>query len=262
MIFNLYKNRGETPLECLERFRRTRPELENESMTYLGRLDPLAEGVLLVGTGEDTEQKRREEFFGLDKEYDFVAIFGFATDTYDVMGKITHPNPLLQQEREPDQNSVDLELNLIKLCKIYEGEREQKYPKYSSKIIARGFPSPEQGEGGVGSKKITIYNLKFQKLETLSNKELFGRILMDISRVNGDFRQPEILELWKQTLLVFPPLNQGEGWVGSFSAHVSSGTYIRSIVNDLGTSLGIGATILSIKRTRVGDYKIGDSLRF
>jgi tRNA U55 pseudouridine synthase TruB len=90
---------------------------------------------------------------------------------------------------------------------------------------------------------------------------------MDISRVRGDFRQTEILELWKEYLLGSSPplLNLGEGSgvrLGHFSAHVSSGTYIRSLVNDIGKTLGCGATTLSIKRTRVGDYKIEDSLKF
>lgn len=261
MIFNLYKNRGETPLECLERFRKTNPELEKVSMTYLGRLDPLAEGVLLVGTAEQTEQKEREKYFGLDKEYEFVALFGFATDTYDVMGKITHPNPSLNVREGQDQNQSEFEMDLIKICKIYEGEREQKYPEYSSVMIAKRntSPSPLLVQEGEGAKTVTIYNLQFKKLETFSNKELFGRILMDISRVRGDFRQPEILEDWNKFLMSKVPFDISLGY---FSAHVSSGTYIRSLVNDMGNTLGIPATTLSIKRTRVGDYKIEDSLKF
>lgn len=260
MIYNLYKQRGETPLECIQRFARATPELKGQKMTYMGRLDPLAEGVLLMASGEDV--KRKEEFLGLDKEYDFVSIFGFATDTYDILGKI------LRVEKLEGINEMDL----IKIAKIYEGEREQEYPKYSSKMIARGFPlsvpSPDQGEGRVGFyKKITIHKMQFHKLETLNSKELFGRLLMDISKVNGDFRQHEILTLWKKILFGsgFPSPDQGEGRVGfflaKFSAHVSSGTYIRSIVNDMGNTLGCGATTLSIKRTRVGDYKIEDSIK-
>ncbi len=260
MIFNLYKNRGETPLECLERFRKTNPELEKVSMTYLGRLDPLAEGVLLVGTKEHTEQKEREKFFGLDKEYEFVALFGFATDTYDVMGKIIPLTPFTLKG-EPETNLNISEMDLIKICKIYEGEREQKYPKYSSVMIAKRntSPSPLLVQEGEGAKTVTIYNLQFKKLETFSNKKLFGRILMDISRVKGDFRQPEILEDWKEFLVSKAAFDIS---LGFFSAHVSSGTYIRSLVNDMGNTLGIPATTLSIKRTRVGDYKIEDSLKF
>jgi len=55
-------------------------------MTYAGRLDPLAEGLLLVLTGE--ECKNKEKYLGLDKEYEVDVLFGFATDTYDILGKV------------------------------------------------------------------------------------------------------------------------------------------------------------------------------
>jgi len=248
MIYNLYKQKGDTPLECIRRFIEINPGIERGKMAYMGRLDPLAEGVLLMASGRDV--KRKEEFLGLDKEYDFVCIFGFATDTYDVLGKIL-------KVRQVDNLN---EAELIKIAEIYEGEREQKYPLYSSKMIAKRTSSPV-------SKRVIIYKLQFHKLDTLSNKELFGRLLMDISRVKGDFRQHEILLLWKKILLdsdnsKLPSLNIREGLrVGYFSAHVSSGTYIRSLVNDMGNTLGCGATTLSIKRTRVGDYRIEDSLK-
>lgn len=81
---------------------------------------------------------------------------------------------------------------------------------------------------------------------------------MDISKVKGDFRQSEILILWKEILLSGEARNH---YLGKFSAHVSSGTYIRGLVNDMGNTLGCGATTLSIKRTRVGDYNIKDSIK-
>jgi len=240
MIFNLYKERGETPLECIQRFAKKTLELKGEKMTYLGRLDPLAEGVLLMASGEDV--KRKEEFLELDKEYDFISIFGFATDTYDVLGKILRVEKL----EELSENDVR------KVAMIYIGEREQEYPRYSSKRIASPEVIPEK-------KKITIYKNQFHKLDILNSKELFGRLLMDISKVKGDFRQHEILILWKQYLLNKTSHNH---FLGKFSAHVSSGTYIRGLVNDMGNTLGIGATTLSIKRIRVGDYRIEDSLKF
>ncbi len=241
MILNLYKARGETPLQCLERFRNTNPEYKEAKMSYLGRLDPMADGVLLIATDSDTSQTRREEIFGLDKDYDFSALFGFATDTHDCLGKITHTG------------SVDhlSEMDLIKLCNIYEGERDQKYPKYSSLRIDHPEIDPP-------SKKITIYKMQFKKLVQLSGKELFGRLLMDIGKVRGDFRQVEILELWQKNL----KNSDSEYFIANFSASVSSGTYIRSIVNDLGETLGMGACALSITRTRVGNYLLKDSIRF
>jgi tRNA pseudouridine55 synthase len=40
----------------------------------------------------------------------------------------------------------------------------------------------------------------------------------------------------------------------------SSGTYIRSLVYDVGQQLGVGATTTSLRRTRIGKYKIEDAM--
>lgn len=246
MIFNLYKNRGETPLECVQRFVGINPELKGKKMSYFGRLDPMAEGVLIVASEEDI--KRKDEFLGLDKEYEFVALFGFATDTYDVLGKI------LRTEKIKDLNEMDL----IKIAQIYEGEREQKYPKFSSpyiKKVRNGTLSDEE----IGSKKIKIHKLDFERKDTLSNKEMMGRLLMDISKVRGDFRQHEILVLWNKILEGY---KDQKLFLGKFRTRVSSGTYIRSIVNDMGNTLGFGATALSIIRNSAGEAKIEDAIKF
>ena len=44
-----------------------------------------------------------------------------------------------------------------------------------------------------------------------------------------------------------------------FHAHVSSGTYIRSLAHDLGQRAGTGAHLASLRRTRVGDFRIEDA---
>jgi tRNA pseudouridine55 synthase len=45
-----------------------------------------------------------------------------------------------------------------------------------------------------------------------------------------------------------------------FTADVSSGTYIRSLVVDIGTRLGTGAYMTSLRRTKVGEYDIAKAL--
>jgi len=45
-----------------------------------------------------------------------------------------------------------------------------------------------------------------------------------------------------------------------FTAHVSSGTYIRSLVEDAGKVLQTGAYMSDLRRTRVGKYSITDAL--
>ena len=42
----------------------------------------------------------------------------------------------------------------------------------------------------------------------------------------------------------------------SFSCEVSSGFYVRSLAHDIGKKLGVGATVLAVRRTRVGPYHV------
>lgn len=43
-------------------------------------------------------------------------------------------------------------------------------------------------------------------------------------------------------------------------AHVSSGTYIRSLAEDVGASLGIGAYCIQLRRTKIADRKVDDAM--
>ncbi len=46
----------------------------------------------------------------------------------------------------------------------------------------------------------------------------------------------------------------------SFTATVSSGTYIRSLVEDIAKKLGTGAYMSDLRRTRVGQFQLADAL--
>ena len=45
-----------------------------------------------------------------------------------------------------------------------------------------------------------------------------------------------------------------------FRVVCSKGTYVRSLVNDVGTKLGCGATLRSLRRTRIGGYHVRDAV--
>lgn len=45
-----------------------------------------------------------------------------------------------------------------------------------------------------------------------------------------------------------------------FTTKVSSGTYIRSLVDDVGAELGTGAYMSDLRRTRVGDFELSDAI--
>ena len=43
------------------------------------------------------------------------------------------------------------------------------------------------------------------------------------------------------------------------SCHVSSGTYIRTLGEDIGAALGVGGYLTALRRTEVGRYKVGEA---
>ena len=47
----------------------------------------------------------------------------------------------------------------------------------------------------------------------------------------------------------------------TFTAKVSSGTYIRSLVEDIGKSLGTGAYMPALRRTSVGDFQLTSAVK-
>lgn len=44
-----------------------------------------------------------------------------------------------------------------------------------------------------------------------------------------------------------------------FNVEVGKGVYVRSLANDFGDSLGCGATLISLRRTRIGEYDISQA---
>lgn len=215
-------------------------------MTYAGRLDPMASGVLLILSSD--EIKNKEKYLSLDKEYKFEVLFGFTTDTYDILGKVTSG---VYPKLEKDFIKKEIKNNL----KNFLGELDQKYPIYSSKTV-KGKPLFSYARSGekinIPQKRIFIKKLILYKVREISDEKLFGNIKKRILKVRGDFRQEEILKNWKKKL--------GNGraerkfFVASFKIRCSSGTYVRGFANSLGEKMKIPTLAFSIKRTRVGRY--------
>lgn len=242
------KKEGETPLESLEVFRIKNKIPLDIPMTYAGRLDPLASGLLIILSGE--ECKNKEKYLNLDKEYEFSVLFGFKTDTYDILGKvITEGNPMYTKE--------DLEKLIKRNLKYFKGKIIQKYPIYSSKTVA-GKPlftyARENTKVEIPEREVDVKNLKYLNLKKVSSKKLLKDIEIRINKVKGDFRQKEILHIWKKELN--DEKMPKHFFVASFTAKVTSGTYVRTIANDLGDKISIPSLALSIKRTKIGKWSL------
>ncbi|MDO8659541.1 MAG: hypothetical protein Q7K54_02970 [Candidatus Parcubacteria bacterium] len=249
-VLLLNKKEGETPLKALENFRAKNIKYKDSKITYAGRLDPMASGILIFLV--DEEIKNKQKYLALDKEYEFEILFGFATDTYDILGKVQHSYTL------PNVGMSELKEKIKNNLRNFVGKFIQKYPVYSSKTVkgkqlfeyARAGEEVERPE-----REVLVKELKFLKLKKINNKKLLANIEKRIKKVQGDFRQEEILNIWRKNLQVergLPSLNSLK--IGSFKIKCSSGTYVRSIANNLGEKMGIPALAFYIKRTKIGKW--------
>ena len=251
-VIPINKPVGLTPLESLQQLRQTMPELKDQKLSYSGRLDPMASGVILVLVGEET--KNREHYQNLDKTYQVDILFGLETDTYDSLGilKNTRINP---PPKYLTSNLQPLTSNLI-------GTIDQPYPPYSY-IKTKGHPlwwwakNNRLDEITIPSKQVTIHSVKLIDFTKLPLEKIIKEVITNINKVSGDFRQSKIISHW-QTL----GINDGDKkvYIAKLELSVSSGTYIRSISHELGQTLGTSAIALHIHRTRVGEYNISKSI--
>ena len=69
-----------------------------------GTLDPLATGVLIIGVGKGTKQL--QTFLECTKAYEATLLFGVATDTYDVLGKVLSRAPYAHLTREKVEQAL------------------------------------------------------------------------------------------------------------------------------------------------------------
>lgn len=241
-ILSLYKNLGETPLECLLRYRAEHPEYQDMKMTYLGRLDPMAEGLLLVLAGNTTD---RQKYLDLDKTYEFEVLWGFKSDTFDILGIV-----------ESDSFPHKLEHKMSSLLKKIQSKTTQTYPMFSSKSFGGDFlkARDQRIEGyDLPEKRIKIFSLEHIHTRVIFGREILEEVTRRVSLVEGDFRQKEILSTWNNLLM---PLPNESYLISSFKIDVSSGTYVRGLANEMGEILNSGALAWSIRRTRVGGFKI------
>ncbi len=237
----LYKKLGETPLACLLRYKIDTGE--TRVMTYAGRLDPLAEGVLLCLIGD--ECKNKAKYLSLNKKYTFEILVGFSTDTHDLLG-LTEVTPL--------ENLGEIDSKLLHSLQSFVGKHHQVYPAYSSKTVngvqlhtlAR---ANKLGEIDIPSREVEIFELKLCGTRNIFGKELLKDILSKIDLVKGDFRQEQIKEKWKSLL------NESISYkICKIEMYCSSGTYVRALIRDLSKKMGIPMCANSIKRTAVGDF--------
>ncbi|MGH7204368.1 MAG: hypothetical protein ACREHC_08035 [Candidatus Levyibacteriota bacterium] len=251
-LLPIYKPIGITPLQLIEQLRETKPEYKEEKIGYAGRLDPMAHGVMLLMVGDET--KNRADYLSLSKEYKFKVLLGVETDTFDILGLL---NGIKVKSTASNANSI---VNLFVNDKI--GTHVQPYPPYSSKAVA-GKPlfwwanNNRLNEIEIPKHAVTISNFKLTSSKSIKREVLQKQISTNISLLKGDFRQEAIMERWQRFFVE----NSNEMFsTATFTLQCSSGTYVRSIADELGKKISCGAITLDILRIKLGEYVLEDTL--
>lgn len=260
-IICLYKPVGASPLQLINHFRQQYPEYQNEKLGYAGRLDPMADGLVLVLVGD--ENKRRKIYEDLPKEYECEVLFGIATDTYDILGKITGIERIDAINLPAGRQSRVYTGGMQQIVSNFIGKQIQPYPPYSSQPV-NGKPlyywarKNKLDEIEIPTKNIEIYTIETLSQRKILISNLETLITGRIAKVIGDFRQEEILTIWKA---FFKHHEKQVFSIYSFRISCSSGTYIRSFAHNLGKKLKTYTLALSITRTKIGKYNLQDGLK-
>lgn len=260
-VVSVYKPPGLTPFDCVKQYKMDHSILS--TVSYAGRLDPMAEGVLLLLVGD--ENKNRRVYEHLDKEYEVDVLCGIGTDTGDLMGQITG----VGGGTGAHQGSVDSDGSLIsqeqlsRVLRSLVGRQDQRYPWYSS-VKVRGKPlywwarQGRIGEISIPTHPVMIQSVRLDSIRPIGVDEVVSRVLRYVPMVRGDFRQRSIVLRWRSLLQTLESeLNLS---VVRISVVCSSGTYMRVLAEDIGSRLGVPACALRIMRIRVGTYTLSNKV--
>lgn len=204
-----------------------------------GTLDPLATGVLPIALGEATKLAGR--MLDSDKVYDFTIRFGVETDTLDAEGK-----GIAESEVRP--TLAQLEAVLPR----FTGPIEQVPPAYSALKVdgERAYDLARAGETVVlKSRAVTIYGLE---------------ILPQLAGGGGASAQPMVEGRGGQPSLHDGPPPRavlGEDLEEiTLRAHVSKGTYIRSLARDIAQALGTVGHVTYLRRIKAGPFTLDQAI--
>ena len=235
------KPEGITSHDVVSRVRRI---LGTKRVGHTGTLDPFATGVMVILVGNATRIAR---FIDKDeKEYEAVVRFGFETDTGDLSGSPIADCGLRNEEVAAKLHTIDWESVLEK----WRGDTLQTPPMYSAKKVAGKKLYELAREGKEVARKpvpVSIHKL-----------ELFT---MEIRNPKSQIPNPD-------DGVVLSRRHDNDSGISTQENHptirirvaCSAGTYIRTLAEDIGREVGLGAHLAALRRTRSGKFTIQEAV--
>ncbi|WP_018143123.1 tRNA pseudouridine(55) synthase TruB [Alloscardovia criceti] len=194
--------------------------LHTSKVGHAGTLDPMATGVLVIGFGSAT--RLLNAIVGSRKTYHTTILLGQRTTTDDADGDIIPWDAHEQDAVTAALVGLDRHRIEQEISAHFLGDIDQVPSSFSAKKIAgkRAYDLARSGqEVELKAQKITIDDF----------------CLTDMRR-----RADGLIEV-------------------DASVRCSAGTYIRALGRDLGHNLGVGGSLIMLRRVQVGEFDVGDA---
>ena len=240
MFILINKPSGPTSHDVIDKMRKI---TGIKKIGHSGTLDPFASGLLLVAIGRESTREI-SKFVKLDKEYIADLKLGAVSDSYDRTGMI----------------------------KLFNSEHPFCHPELGS-----GSSVKSRNKFGM-TRKVCVDRVaevlqnfigKQEQIPPMfSAKKVNGKKLYELARKGIEIkRKPSQIEIYKIEILPrkisrdpLTPLRSAQDDILKLKISCASGTYIRTLANDIGKALGCGAYLQELERTKIGDYKLENAV--
>ncbi|CAH6723154.1 tRNA pseudouridine synthase 4 [[Candida] jaroonii] len=242
-----------------------------------GTLDPLASGVLVIGIGQGT--KKLQYYLGeCNKTYETKALLGISTTTGDSEGEILTKNETGHITKSlVNESVVKFVGDLKQTPPIFSALKMNGKPLYDYAREGKPLPFP------IKTRQVKVTDITVVQDDLLTLEHEFPKLESQLDE-NGE---PKENSLFNNPTLNDSPLyfsNQylekceAEGLPKEagkpkvtkelpeklplihFVTDVSSGTYIRSLISDIGRSMESSAYMVELKRLKQSNWHLGKNV--
>lgn len=259
-VFPIDKPLGVTSHDVVAGARR---RLGTRRVGHAGTLDPLASGVLVLLSEEET--KLSPFLTDTDKSYLAWVSFGATTPTLDAEGPLLPAAPAGPELPQPLRDAATGRLGgpagpaeltpdaIERALPPFLELTEQAPPAYSAVKVAgvRGYQAARRGE----RVELAPRPAGYRRLELLAVAESVTEL--------PDRFAPAADGTWRpdpagRRAPLPPPL--GHHPTALVALTVTAGTYVRAFARDLGAMLGSGAFLSGLLRTRAGGFGLDEAV--
>jgi tRNA pseudouridine55 synthase len=206
--------------------------LKKLKVGHAGTLDPLASGLLMLCVGDYTKQI--DEIQGLPKEYTGIITFGASTPSFDLEKPV--------DATYPTDHLADALLDQVR--RQFIGDIQQIPPIFSAVKVdgKRLYKNARTGEEvEIAARTVSVSDFELGPLRP----------------VPTPVQEHVILSSKGADIHLYPDYEAG--LQSDFRVVCSKGTYIRSLVHDIGQAAGSGAYLSALRRTRNGTFSVEDA---